>query len=186
MNVKKASLAGFALVFLSAAPALAQKPTTTIIPTPGCTTTPAQLAATKKAAVDELHTNGEAKFAFVDPSYIQHNPARIKQAAEDSLNDYQELRKAFLVPPGGQAAGRGAGAGPQPPPGDTTEIVVAECDIVTIIRNAYRQDPTAQPGKFYEYFTFDTYRIKNGKVVEHWDGNVINPPSAAAGPRSGQ
>jgi predicted SnoaL-like aldol condensation-catalyzing enzyme len=55
------------------------------------------------------------------------------------------------------------------------EIVAAECDIVTVIHKNNRQDPTAAPGRFYEVFTFDTFRVRNGKLVEHWDGAVINP-----------
>jgi transposase len=45
-------------------------------------------------------------------------------------------------------------AGPQPPPGNPFEIVTAECDLVTTIHKNHRQDPTAEPGKFYEMFTF--------------------------------
>ena len=44
----------------------------------------------------------------------------------------------------------------------------AECDLVTVIHKDFRQDPTAPPGTFYEAFTFDTFRVKNGKLVEHW------------------
>jgi predicted SnoaL-like aldol condensation-catalyzing enzyme len=55
--------------------------------------------------------------------------------------------------------------------------VTAECDIVSVIHKAYRQDPTAEPGKFYEVFTFDSFRTRNGRLVEHWDGAVINPSS---------
>jgi hypothetical protein len=29
-------------------------------------------------------------------------------------------------------------------------------------------------------FTFDSFRVKNGKVVEHWDGAVINLRAAGA------
>jgi predicted SnoaL-like aldol condensation-catalyzing enzyme len=184
VHLKSACLAGLALLLLGTAPAWAQNPRMKIIPAPSCTTTPAQLAATKKAAMDELHTAGEPKLAFVDRGYIQHSPTRMKQAKEDKISDYEEFRKTLVSPSvagGGQGGARQAAAVPQPPAGDTTEIVVAECDIVTIVRNAYRQDPTAKPGMFYEYFTFDTYRIKNGKVIEHWDGNVIAPPAASEG-----
>ena len=51
---------------------------------------------------------------FIDPNYIQHNPARIKQAEEDKLNDYQELRKAFIPAPRAQGATPRAAAGLQP------------------------------------------------------------------------
>ena len=54
---------------------------------------------------------------------------------------------------------------------------MAECDLVTIIHKNFRQDPTAPAGTFYEVFTFDTFRVRNGKLVEHWDGAVINPPA---------
>jgi predicted SnoaL-like aldol condensation-catalyzing enzyme len=62
------------------------------------------------------------------------------------------------------------------------EIVVVQCDIVTVIHKGYRQDPT-EPGKFYEAFTFDAYRVRNGKVVEHWDDTAINGPAPAGGSR---
>ena len=97
--------------------------------------------------------------ALADPSYKQHNPAFVK---------------------GGKEAGA---AGPQPPPGNPAEVVVAERDIVTIIHRHYRQDRTAAAGTFYEVFTFDAFRVKDGKLTEHWDGAVINPPAPPAGGR---
>jgi hypothetical protein len=45
--------------------------------------------------------------------------------------------------------GCGAASGPQPPAGNTLEIVTSECDLVTIIHKNYRQDPTAAPGTSY-------------------------------------
>jgi predicted SnoaL-like aldol condensation-catalyzing enzyme len=44
----------------------------------------------------------------------------------------------------------------------------------------YRQDPTAAPGTWYQAYTFDTWRVRNGKIVEHWDNAVINPPAPPA------
>ena len=49
---------------------------------------------------------------------------------------------------------------------------------MSVIHKNSRQHPTPEPGKFYEVFTFDTFRIRNGKLVEHCDGAVINPPAA--------
>ena len=67
--------------------------------------------------------------------------------------------------------------------GNQFEIVTATCDVVTMIHKQYRQDPTAAPGTFYEAFTFDAFRVRNGKVVEHWDGALIQPPAPPGGQR---
>ncbi len=117
---------------------------------------------------------------MADPSYKQHNPAFKKRAEDNKVSDYEEFKNTFLAQAAGRGgAGGGAAAGPPPPPGNPLEVVTAECDIVTTIHKIYRQDPTAEPGKFYEVFTFDTFRVRNGKLVEHWDGAVINPPAPA-------
>ncbi len=167
---------------LLASPALAQTP----VLTPGCTATPAQLEANKKVAM-EFFRPGADRVALADPSYKQHNPAFVKGGREAKLSDYEYFKSRFGGPraggPGGGAAGgRGAAEGPQPPAGNPLEIVMAECDLVTIIHKNFRQDPTAAPGNFYEVFTFDTFRVRNGKLTEHWDGAVINPPAPAAAP----
>jgi len=146
-------------------------------PTPGCTATPAQLAENKKVAMEFFQAQGADRVALADPTYKQHNPAFKKRAEDNKVSDYEEFKAAFANPQG-RGRGRGPAAGPTPPPGNPYEVVTAECDIVSVIHKNYRQDPTAEPGKFYEVFTFDTFRIKNGKLVEHWDGAVINPPAA--------
>jgi predicted SnoaL-like aldol condensation-catalyzing enzyme len=148
-------------------------------PTPGCSATPAQLEANKKVAL-AFFTPGQDRVALADPTYKQHNPAFKKRAEENKVSDYEEFKAAFAPRPGGGPGGPGAApaAGPRPPQGNQLEIVTAECDLVTIVHKNYRQDPTAQPGKFYEVFTFDTFRVTNGKLTEHWDGAVINPPAA--------
>jgi predicted SnoaL-like aldol condensation-catalyzing enzyme len=173
--------AGLAVaVVLMAVPAFAQQP----VLAPGCTATPAQLEANKKVAV-EFFRPGVDRVALADPSYKQHNPAFVKGGREAKLSDFEYFKSRFGGPraggPGAGAggAGRGAAEGPQPPQGNPLEIVMAECDLVTIIHKNFRQDPTAAAGTFYEVFTFDTFRVRNGKLVEHWDGAVINPPAAA-------
>jgi predicted SnoaL-like aldol condensation-catalyzing enzyme len=183
--------AGLALGVLVAAALVrvdAQQPAPQPIvnPTPGCKATPAQIEEVRKAGIAFTRSQGAERVALADPSYIQHNPAFVKGAREAKLSDYEYFKQRFGGPPaarqGGAApAGRGAGDGPQPPPGNPTEIVMVECDLVTIIHKNFRQDPTAPPGTFYEVFTFDTFRVRNGKLVEHWDGAVINPPAPAGG-----
>ena len=192
MRIKNASLTGLTLAVVVTASALAQQPAPPARqanPTPGCTATPAQLEANRKVALEFFRTTGEARVALADPSYKQHNPAFKKRAEDNKVSDYEEFKNSFSSAalaarqggPGG-GGGRGPAAGPQPPPGNPFEIVVAECDLVTVIHKNSRPDPTT-PGGFFEAFTFDTFRVRNGKLVEHWDTAVINPPAPATGGR---
>ena len=176
------------LPLVAATPAAAQQqaPFNPYIPnpTPGCRVTPAELEANKKVALAFFAPNAD-RLALADVTYIQHNPAFIKGAREAKLSDYEYFKSRF----GGPAAARGGGAGrqggapagPQPPAAQPYEWAMAECDIVFILRKQNRQDPTMAPGNFYEAFTFDAFRIRDGKLVEHWDMAVINPPAPAGG-----
>lgn len=180
-NHKIASLSVLAFLLLASVPAVAQQIPPQLNPMPGCTSTPAQLEATKKAALDFAFLTGEAKIAMADPSYIQHNPVQHKRAQVEGTSDFESFRKTFMAQAAAPAAGagRGAAAGPQPPAGNRAEIVLVQCDIVAVIHKVYLQDPSAAPGTFYEAFTFDAYRVKNGKVTEHWDAGTL--PAAQAG-----
>ena len=172
--------------------ALAQQPQRQPIvnPTPGCTATPAQMEEVRKAGIAFTFSQGAERVALADPTYKQHNPAFVKGAREAGVSDYEYFKQRFGGPPAARQGGAGGGgraqgagpAGPAPPAGNPTEIVMVECDIVTIIHKNYRQDPTAPAGTFFEAFTFDTFRVRNGKLVEHWDAAVINPPAPAAAP----
>jgi predicted SnoaL-like aldol condensation-catalyzing enzyme len=167
-------------IVLSAGHAFAQA---VVAPAAGCTATPAQLEANKKVAMAFFAPNAD-RVALADPTYKQHNPAFLKGGKEAGLSDYEYFKSRFGGPrqggPGG-GAGRGqappSDTGPQPPACNPLEFVMAECDLLTVIHRNNRQDPTAPPGTFYEVFTFDTFRVRNGKLVEHWDGAVINPPA---------
>ena len=176
----------FAVTLAAAAPAFAQAPQIAA-PAAGCTATPAQLEANKKVAMEFFRQGitGPERVALADPTYKQHNPAFVKGAREARLGDYDYFKSRFGGPPaarqGGPGDGRGQAAGPQPPQGNPFEVVTAECDVVTIVHKAFVQDPTMPPGNFYERFTFDSFRVRNGKLVEHWDAAVINPPAPAGG-----
>ena len=161
-------------------PVLAQAQT--VAPQPGCKATAAEMEANKKVAM-EFFRPGADRVALADPTYKQHNPAFVKGGREAGLSDFDYFKSRFGGPPrqGGPGPGGGQTAAPQPPAGNPLEVVMAECDVVTVIHKNFRQDPTAAPGTWYEVFTFDTFRIRNGKLIEHWDGAVINPPAPAGG-----
>ena len=65
MNYKIALLAGLAALLVASVPAFTQQIPPQMNPTPGCASTPAQLEATKKAALDFAFLTGDAKIARV-------------------------------------------------------------------------------------------------------------------------
>ena len=50
-----------------------------------------------------------------------------------------------------------------------------------MIHKTWRPGSGRRRGRWFEAFTFDAFRVKNGKLVEHWDTAVINPPPPAGG-----
>jgi predicted SnoaL-like aldol condensation-catalyzing enzyme len=61
-------------------------------------------------------------------------------------------------------------------PKGTAVLKIAECDMVSVVWKLDLADPTA-PGKRYEAFASDTFRLSGGKVVEHWNDAVIGRPA---------
>jgi len=55
-------------------------------------------------------------------------------------------------------------------------LLVAEGDMV-VIAGEFPQPEPEDPARTYPFFVFDAYRVRNGKLVEHWSGiNKIAPP----------
>lgn len=94
------SITAFAVILLLSVPATAQDKTPPVHanPTPGCSASPADLEANKKVAMDFFRASGQAKVAFLDPAYKQHNPVVVRRANQENLSDYEEARNAFPCP----------------------------------------------------------------------------------------
>lgn len=128
-----------------------------------------KLAANKKLVVDLLYgmilaTEGRANIAdvadqYLDKNYIQHDPN---------------------IPPGSDGLVRWFNAGgsvpntPTAPKVDVQRIglprmvaVIAEHDLVTSMSTHTWPDP-ADDSKDYDVFHIGVFRIRDGRIVEHW------------------
>lgn len=150
-----------------------------------CSATTAELQVEKNLVLDFYRPGITLRqlIALIDPSYVQHNPLALKFALEKHISDYEEFRQLFIA----MAASANPDSksildGPARRSGRAPHVVIltAECDLVTAIVQNTRQDPTAPPGTTYERFAFDTFRVRGGKLVEHWDDEEITPESVEA------
>jgi len=84
---------------------------------------------------------------YVDESYAQHDP---------SVADGRDgLRESFgLVE---------FGASPPPP-----VCLIVEGDLISVLVQAPTRDPQ-NPDAFYLSFFLSAFRVRQGKIVEHWD-----------------
>ena len=144
----------------------------------------ARLAENKKiaSAFFAPGVTADDRYALLHDEYIQHNPV-FKKAADEAGVSYKQGFKDMMTRNMANPPPAPDPKVPAPPQGNPLYQVLAEGDLVFIMRQQFRQDPIKEPGNFYELFAWDTFRIKDGKLYEHWDGAVINPPAPAAGGR---
>ena len=133
-----------------------------------CQTTPAspgRLEANKKLLFDFFSAPIQDRTKLLTPDYIQHNPRFLK------MNDITHSAGAEAWLKAVQAAGRHADklVDPDFKPPISLVLTMAEGDLVTAIFKAIVPDPD-NPSKTYERFLFETVRIRDGKLAEHWDG----------------
>jgi predicted SnoaL-like aldol condensation-catalyzing enzyme len=91
---------------------------------------------------------------FIVPGYIQHNPnvAQGRKAFEDYFG---KLWPHPLAPAQIKVT--------------HFDAVLADGDLVQLMAMRPRPEPGA-PSKTYRSYWFDLLRVKDGKIVEHWDG----------------
>jgi predicted SnoaL-like aldol condensation-catalyzing enzyme len=90
---------------------------------------------------------------YIAEDYIQHNP-NVAQGRDGVLELISIIKN---TPPG------------MVPPGKKTfKKALAQGDHVVIIWSQPQPDPH-NPGQTYEGEAFDMFRLRDGKVVEHWD-----------------
>jgi predicted SnoaL-like aldol condensation-catalyzing enzyme len=112
-------------------------------PAPGCTAPSAQLATNRKLVVSLLEGPAVNLKPRLAADFTDHSP-------------------------------RGLLRGPAPEPAAvsarTVDHVLAECDYVSIVWKQVLRDPDT-PSRTWEAFTFDTVRIRDGQLAEHWDSS---------------
>jgi predicted SnoaL-like aldol condensation-catalyzing enzyme len=140
-----------------------------VVPEPpqGCSSTPATLTANKQLVTrffDGFPTaqNVRAKAALLAPDYIQHNPRFAALNQKNGVSGREGFVKAIesgvLNPP----------PGPAVPPRAVAETI-AQCTNVAVVWKHVLPDPD-EAGRTWEAFTFDTFRVENALLAEHWDG----------------
>ena len=120
-----------------------------------------QLAANKRLCYDMWRTlvdgrDVEAARHYFDENYIQHNPIADTGYAGlveyfSSLGPPQDIPDRIQRP---------------------LVAILAERDLVAMAWVDERERPNA-PGKNYTTTIFNMYRIKDGKIVEHWDHGTL-------------
>lgn len=139
---------------------------------------PAQIEANRKIGMafnsgksfDEL-------YALMSTDYIQHNPIMTRFGDLNGVEGRDEFKLLNEMTKHGD---RGVGP-PEPLPGqpatDPLHLIIADCENVFVMRKTFVPDPQHK-GEFYPAFDWDAWRIKDGKLAEHWDGVRIpeKPP----------
>jgi predicted SnoaL-like aldol condensation-catalyzing enzyme len=99
--------------------------------------------------------NADLAEIYVAEDMIEHNP-RMANGRAELVKLIQSLPK-----PASDDVG--------PALKNSPALITAEGDLVTYIFKQVVADPKDK-SKTYERFSFDTFRVKGGKIVEHWDG----------------
>jgi predicted SnoaL-like aldol condensation-catalyzing enzyme len=135
--------------------------------TTGLNCSPAQIEHNRELAkLFREDGDPDAAYQQMTPTYIQHNPMAFRIGEVNGVHGRDEFKLMTDMKKKGMA-------GPPPllpgqPPEDTYHFVMANCNYVLLLKRTFPPDPQ-NPGKYYEAFSFDLWRVENGKLAEHWD-----------------
>ena len=115
----------------------------------------------------------EERAALMHPNYVQHNPSFKRFGDINGLSGKEAFAAYLKILRAGQPTGA------QGPAGDPTYRIFVDGEYVVVLQLRYLPDPL-NPGGTYESFLFDAWRVKDGKLYEHWDSATIPEPVPAA------
>jgi len=130
------------------------------------------LAANKKVAIDNFQFQGSREDRariFLAEDYVQHNPRFLKMDRITGARGREAWLKASGAAQGRPLVNLGGISLRNLP-----VIVLAEGDLVLLVYKGVLPDPDA-PSKTYEAFAFEAYRVRDGKLAEHWDQVTLTP-----------
>jgi predicted SnoaL-like aldol condensation-catalyzing enzyme len=104
--------------------------------------------------------NPAAASKYYAPDIIQHNPN-----VPSGLQGFQAFFSRIWTTPKPVEAK----LSPEP------DVLMSKGDLVLVMIKHTGPDPT-DASKTYDSFWFDLFRVKDGKIVEHWDNAMKNPP----------
>lgn len=134
---------------------------------------------TTTAAADQAQRNKQLVIDFYRHVFDARNPAAVKDFVTDDYHQHCRHMPQGRAGLEGLVTHHAAGAPPLPVQPDLKyppAFLVAEGDMVVIGGGLPQPDPE-RPGEFYDYFIVDTFRVRDGKLAEHWSSiNKIAPP----------
>ncbi|MGA2232948.1 MAG: nuclear transport factor 2 family protein [Tepidisphaeraceae bacterium] len=119
----------------------------------------------------------EERASLMHPNYVQHNPSFKRFGEINGLSGKEAFVAYLKILRAGQPPSAPGAA--QRPAGDPTYRIFVDGDYVVVLQLRNSPDPQ-NPGGTYESFWFDAWRVKDGKLYEHWDPATIPEPVPAA------